>query len=499
MNPLTSTRNKSRRHAASVRLAWLIVLICVSTPGMLAAAPTEPTGETLAVFVQSGADPAAEHFRTATLPELTTAVEALGIEVRVHDVTEGAPEEVSITPLMVFHGYRGRAIYQGRAFDVGKLVHFIRTRRAVPVPSEPYIRQHIPVLVDGRSVIAAPIKITPLAGNLPEGFNGAAFLARARYAIDYAFERFGPRDAISLGPADRQFYMDFHPFRSDDGRLWVSVALFSQFNCIDPVYAGYETPLSGPFEQFEEVFAEAARRLEAEVSHQLATSTLGDGFNTVPSTVDTVSWGDLGLTVPTRSTGTIDAALADVELPSRWALAPATDGAPRLVFNFPPPLERYSGEVGELEGVLDLGDAPTLDGASGWVKALTSTVTMGEDTLDSALREKMLFAPKFPDARFELGSIEATDGDASELTFGRATHIAADGRFVLMGIPIPLSVIGTLEPVIGENGEPQLQVVVSYRIRLAEPFGIEGPDGPNPANDTVIFNMSFAMEAAPAS
>ena len=133
------------------------------------------------------------------------------------------------------------------------------------------------------------------------------------------------------------------------------------------------------------------------------------------------------------------------------------------------------------------------------VKALTASVTMGEDSLDTALREKMIFVPKFPDARFELDTLEATDGDSPELRFGYATHITANGQFVLMGVPIPLSVIGTIEPIIDEEGAPRLQVMVSYRIRLENPFGIAGPDGPAPANDTLIFNISFTMEEASAS
>ena len=500
MSPKLKLHSPQTRVGVARWVSALALGLMLAAPPVAAETPTmESPGESLAVFVQASDDSASAHFAEATLPEIRTAMAELGVEVRVLDVAEGAPEEVSISPLMVFHGYRGRAVYQGRSFDVGKLVHFIRTRRAVPVPSEPYLRKDIPVLEDGRSVIAAPIKITPLAGSLPEGFDDEAFLAGARAAIDGGFERFEPRAEISLGPADRQFYMDFHPFRSDDGKLWLSVALFSQFNCIDPVYAAYDAPLSGSFDAFEEVFARAARQLEAEVANQLATSRLGDGFTPVASSVASRSWEELDLRVPERSTGLADAAMADLELPTQWAVAEATDGAPRLVFNFPPPLERYSGEVGELEGTLDLGDAATLDDATGWVKAITASVTMGEETLDVALREKMIFAPKFPDARFELESLEATDGDPSELRFGYATHIAASGKFILMGVPIPLSVIGTIEPIIAEDGAPRLQVVVSYRIRLEDPFGIAGPDGPAPANDTLIFNMSFAMEEASAS
>ena len=481
-------------------LCVLVLTVAVSTTTPPASAATteapEPTGEVLAVFVQPSDDPASRHFTETVLPELHDTVRALGIEVRVLDAAEGAPEEVAITPLMVFHGFRGRAVFQGRAFDVGKLVHFIRTRRAVSVTSEAYPRKNIPVLARGRSTIASPIKITPLAGALPAGHDPAAFEARARRAIDTAFEHYAPRDAIRLGPADRLFYMDFHPFRSDDGQLWLSAALFSQFNCIEPVAAFFDQPLSGPYDQLESVFAQAARQLEVEVFRQLAESPLGDGFVPVAANTPTTSWDALDLRLPERPTHAM-AATDNLELPTRWRIAKSEDGAPRLVFAFPAPLDRYSGEVAEIHGLLELGADADLERAGGWVEAKTSTVTMGEDALDNALREKMIYAPKFPTARFELDTLTATDGDPSELAFGRATHLAAEGRFILMGIPIPLQVIGTIEPIVGADGAPRLQVVVSYRIRLANPFGVAGPDGPAPANDTLNFNMSFSMVEAP--
>ncbi|MEM9597803.1 MAG: hypothetical protein AAGD06_26285, partial [Acidobacteriota bacterium] len=48
---------------------------------------------------------------------------------------------------------------------------------------------------------------------------------------------------------------------------------------------------------------------------------------------------------------------------------------------------------------------------------------------------------------------------------------------------------------VAEDGAPRLRVRASFRIRLEDPFGILGPDGPSPANDTLVFYLDFLMEA----
>ena len=69
----------------------------------------------------------------------------------------------------------------------------------------------------------------------------------------------------------------------------------------------------------------------------------------------------------------------------------------------------------------------------------------------------------------------------------------------MMGIEIPLDVRAQLEPIIGDDGAPRLHVQAGFDIRLENPFGIAGPDGPAPANDTLDFHLDVLLEAADAS
>ena len=77
------------------------------------------------------------------------------------------------------------------------------------------------------------------------------------------------------------------------------------------------------------------------------------------------------------------------------------------------------------------------------------------------------------------------------------------GTFHMIGRNIPLSVRTTFEPVIDDRGRPRLLLTADWTIRLGEPFGLDGPpDGPYPANDTLLFRCHITMrprETVPAN
>jgi hypothetical protein len=64
------------------------------------------------------------------------------------------------------------------------------------------------------------------------------------------------------------------------------------------------------------------------------------------------------------------------------------------------------------------------------------------------------------------------------------------GAFGMRGRSVPLRVRATFEPVIGWDGEARLSFTADWRLRLREAFGIFGPDGPSPANDTLLFHCT---------
>ncbi|MEM6378174.1 MAG: hypothetical protein AAF705_08170, partial [Bacteroidota bacterium] len=53
-----------------------------------------------------------------------------------------------------------------------------------------------------------------------------------------------------------------------------------------------------------------------------------------------------------------------------------------------------------------------------------------------------------------------------------------------------------LVPGANDQGHPILIVQGDFRLNITDLFGIKGPDGPDPAKKTLVFNLSFLMEAA---
>lgn len=460
----------------------------------LALLSTSAWAETLAVFVQPGAgdesSAVASHFQQDVLPEIEAWAADRGLDLKVLDASAGAPEAVGLTPLVVHVGPRGRSVFQGRYADVGKLEHFVRTSRVVPADGASTVREDVAVLEVGRAKVYAPLKITGLSGELPDDFDQSDYRRRAHEAFHAGLEQFKLLPEVEIGPSDRAFYMDVHGYRAADGRYFLSLDLYSQFHCLDPVFRQFDEPVSG--DDFAAVFAAAARTLEAETLRQLKSTERGDGFDAVPASVPVASWDDLGLAIPESL---IDAAaVADVELASSWRLDVGDGASPSLIFRFPPPLERYAGEVESFDAALQLESTDGelhIDGASGWVEADAGTVTFGEKDLDKAVHGKLKVG-KFPASRFELRSASADES----LAFGRMSRMSGSGVFTMLGMDVPLDVAAEVEPIIGEDGRPRLWVRARFGLDIDRPFRLKGPEGPPEASKHLIFFLDFQLRPA---
>ncbi|MDX1972570.1 MAG: hypothetical protein SFY68_08580, partial [Candidatus Sumerlaeia bacterium] len=68
-----------------------------------------------------------------------------------------------------------------------------------------------------------------------------------------------------------------------------------------------------------------------------------------------------------------------------------------------------------------------------------------------------------------------------------------------VGVDLPITVLVELTPILvgpadDLKGNTRLLASASWEFRLSEPFGIQGPDGPAPANDTLTFFASLTLK-----
>ena len=328
-----------------------------------------------------------------------------------------------------------------------------------------------------------------MTGSPPGGYENDKFVARALKNINKGFEHFRPEKSADLGRADRGFYMDYYPWLSEDGTLFLSLALFSQFHCKDPIYT---EKIIGPWKNRWKLFRRGARMMEEAVARQIADPLNGDSFHPVTASVATENWDALGFPLPPARPQKQALSGGSTKLPDSWVVElPGPADPPMIIFRFPAPLDNYAGEVKTASGELHLPQTPRLGNARGFVEVQTgSAITMGNPVLDEAIRGSiMLSAKTHPTSRFEVNSIS---GDGRPIGYGSLSPVAVNGSFILKGKSKQMAARGELEPIVDEDGQPRLLVRVAFQIDLVE-FEIEGADGPAPARNTVLFdiNMKF--------
>lgn len=467
---------------------------CVSSGPSAARAvdTTSAPDQQLVIMLGEPTSFATAHLRSNHLDTIVEAARDEGVEVTLHHVADGAPEVVAVTPLLIHQNSRGRSIYQGRYGNIPRIRNFMRTSRLVTREPHPLTRADVPVWQTGRAVVATPIKVTAVTGDVPEGFDQQAFARAANAAIDAGFQRFERRDEVSIGRSDRMFYLDIHPHLSAAGLLFISCEIYSQFNCHVPVVSELDEPFVGVWEDRATLLAEVAASLEQQVVELIESAPTGDAFEPVAATVSVVTWSEIGLDLPPAPVDRRGATPIAVELPDAWRVR-EQDGEAAILFHFLAPLDGYAGEARSVDGRLTL-EGGALAGAVGHFEVPIASLTMGDPDLDAAIRGSVfLDADRWAYSRFEIDSIEA---EVESLRFGEQVQAIMHGRFRLKDRTIPLDVRTTLEPVVDGDGTPLLLLEGDWSIRLRDPFGIEGPDGPEPAKDTLLYTCRITLEPA---
>jgi polyisoprenoid-binding protein YceI len=119
---------------------------------------------------------------------------------------------------------------------------------------------------------------------------------------------------------------------------------------------------------------------------------------------------------------------------------------------------------------------------------------MGDGSLDSVLAGAVFLDVRHhPEAAFR---VTAVRGDGNPLAYGRMSVASVSGTFRLKGKEVPLEMAVEMEPVLGADNQPLLLARGMFRIDL-EVFGIEGADGPAPANRSLVFDLFLPFEPDP--
>ncbi|MEO0470133.1 MAG: YceI family protein [Bacteroidota bacterium] len=439
--------------------------------------------EQLIVFTQT----ADQLFQSQCLPKLKAYAEQEGIELIQRDLTAGLPVNISTTPAVVFQNGKGRSVYAGRYTEFNTFINFIRTSRIVPQRQAAFIKENVLVRQIGRAQTIVPIKFTALGGEKQNDWQPTDVLR----SLEAGMMAFQYRAKTEAARTDRLYYLDLHPYCDQNQMLSVSVALFSQFSCIEPIFQRFEQPFRAPYAEKDRLFQQIGKAVSQEIQKSLQASPIGDAYQAVADNTPVQSWEALDLALPATITSSTQIDYPDQQaIPSQWVFSgPINDRIPALQFRFMEPLERYSGEVRTLSGSLSLQDQQV---QSISFTAQTRSMTMGMESLDQKVLKSYLKAKKYPRAHFSLDKVLAQ----TALSWGESTTIELMGQLQLLRYKRPVQVSASLIPTLSAAGEPELIVQASFPVNITDNYGIKGPDGPSPANKTILIDLNFIMKAA---
>lgn len=446
----------------------------------------------LLVFLADMEETTTQDFLTNYQPAFEKFAKQSSIDYKLVDVSRGSPDLITFAPALVFQNHLGRSLYIGRYGYVDKVKTFIRAVKRLPQTDVDNPKTQVMVKKTGRHTLINPVKITELKGEVPANHDATTFLNRAMEAIDRGMIQYDYRPSFLAKRNHRLVYSAFYPYRSPSGKFFLTAELYSQFNCIVPVAKRFDLPFQGSWSGYARVFEQAGRWCAQRIDSLLAAPG-GDGL--LPLDVPVKGWEELGLGLPEAPGGKGQEKVVEPKpLPLEWVVeGPIEADLPVIGFSFPPPMDYYAGELGGLSGSLKLNSDHDLRRALGRFDAKMSTLTMGDPELDEAI-QGMLKMMEFPESRFDFQSITQVENPA--LAYGFPTQIQAQGVFHFMGVAAPQEVDATLQPMLDDEGLPRVLVNAQFSIRLKEKYGVKGPDGPEEAKDTVVFDLNFLLKPA---
>lgn len=443
--------------------------------------------EQLIVFTQKTNSEVNAVFMEEMLPQIKALASEEGISFIFSEIDEIAPKDVSYTPFIAFRNTRGTSYFSGRWNQMSKIKNFIRSSRVLHQGKEPNYKENILVWQNGRMNMFAPLKITALQGKLPRNYNAETFMKDAMAAIEEGTPNFNFKDRANATLSTRSFYWAMYPYRDKKGRYNITGEIYSQYNCVEPIYTHFENPVV--HKDCKKAFQQMAAILEEQVKYQLDNPKNGDGFGVVKTEIKSIPWNQFGkIKEKQEEAKAQDESLFQAK--KEWTVASAfANNIPMIYFSFMQPLDGYTGEVKELKGKMTLDNNDNLQNAVGKFSIPITAITMGDDGLDKAIHTSILDGERYPEASFIFEKIKT----AHELSFSNEKKITIQGKMNLKGKTSPITTTGTIKPYL-RNGQSYLHANLSFNVNKSV-FGVEkGPDGPDEIKENMVFYMNFLLQ-----
>lgn len=473
----------------------LIILLLLSASSIAQEIEEDGDKEQVIVFIQKSKESV---FTISELLKLETYAQTMKVPVKIIDIERsGAPDDVKYTPFIIYQNYLGRKIYKGRYTTFRRLKSFINTVQFMPSDAGEYTVSNALVWKKGRSEFFAQSKITPLTGDIPVDFDPAFFMAEAWEGVKKGMKEFEFFTHKNFLLSNEIFYLNYYPYASSDGKLYVGYELYSHYDCVTPIYKA-DIPVKTSIYGTRKAFYLASQSLKTEMMKLWQSSELGDAVSYIDDEIKTVTWEQMGFKIPPPPSKEEKKKInADaLVFAKEWKYSgPYSEEKAALQFYFPPPIHQYSGIVPDISGKISFEhpDSFLIASMKGDFEVNTASLTMGVTDLDSAVHHKMLYIKKYPVSYFRIINVRGAKG--ATISIGKPTQSQIEAEFTLLGKTFTIKAPTQLEPYLNDEGKLFLHVQSSFKIEnLSENYNIEGPPGPPQASNNVIIKIDILLE-----
>lgn len=444
--------------------------------------------ELLIIFADKNAPQAFQQQSRQEIIELAATEE---LELIWADPQKGVPAEITTLPAIVFQSDKGRYYYAGRYTEISTIKNFIRSSRVALPINKAFSKNDCYVKQWGRAKVGMALKLTPLQAKKDSPYTKQEFQEEFSSRLTQQLIGYQYQEKASFQKTDRLFYLDVHPYLDDAQQLYLSVAIYSPFNCIEPIYSNFNSPIKGHLDRIDNLIELVSKEASQQITTCLQSSTIGDAYLPIDNLAQ-VSWESLGLKLekPTNLKG-LDSQQQTQNLADTWKYDRAIDKkVPVLFFRFQPPLDRYAGEFKQIQGKMDLDANKQIQQIQFEVEV--GSMTMGMESLDTKVLKSYLKAKKFPKATFSSTLI----GKHEPLVWGQTSTLSMEGDLQLLKKESSVQVQAYLTPSFDAAGQPIIIVQAKFGTNITQNYMIKGPDGPAEASENMEFDMNFIMTAS---
>ena len=422
--------------------------------------------EKLIIFSDHSNHPVTSSFKNQ-LPEIKQLATRLNIDVVEVDASKGLPEEVGALPAIYYYNGNKRSYFKGRYNATNRLGNFIQNARRFSFENKPQQLSTVMVQESSHFTKITRLKVTPVSyedPNTKQTDISKTLMSTIAKCADYSFH-----ETFKATKQAKIHYFDLHPYQSKDGTYYINVAIYSQHNCVVPVFKS-TTPFSG----------KSIKKLGKQIgiwyankSKELYNNTTDADGLLIPTHDTTTSWEKLGF--PLTKSGTIDMALYPLEEGTYYFHPLPNDKA--VAFTFAPPLNNYNGSVNQVYGQMTYQEK-TLEGTFGVVLTTTS---MGDELLDESVTMHQLQANYFPTAQFQ---------------FKHKGELSTSSPFTVNGILVLMDKEYQQQATVTFEKQKDGSTLVKASLLLdINPFpSLEKPDGKAPLNHTVHINVISVLK-----